>query len=236
MILPQLLTERRHVLLDFDGPVCSVFGGIPAHHVNRHYAAILRDNGVDVPRDLAEGDDPLAIFSAAAMSRPERAPFVERVLRDLELHAVATAPLIPGANESLLALRDTGHTVTIVSNNSAAAVHTFLDQHGLADLVRSVVARTDANPALLKPSPHLVQQAIANLHATASDCLLVGDSATDIAAGHAAGVAVVAYANRPDKRAIFAPHQPDAVIDTMHAIALALSGEAEGRAVNTFHT
>jgi beta-phosphoglucomutase-like phosphatase (HAD superfamily) len=234
--LSQLLAERRHVLLDFDGPVCSVFGGIPAHHVNRHYAAILRDQGIGVSADLADGDDPLAIFQTAATARPERAPFIEHTLRDLEVHAITSAPLSPGASESLLALRDTGHSVTIVSNNSAAAVRVFIDQHGLGDLVGSVVARSEPNPALLKPNPHLVRLAITNLRATAADCVLIGDSATDITAGHTAGVAVVAYANRSDKRATFASHQPEAIIDTMHAIPLALASRADGRAVNTFHT
>jgi FMN phosphatase YigB (HAD superfamily) len=34
---------------------------------------------------------------------------------------------------ALTALRDTGHTITIVSNNSDAAVQAFLTRHGLRD-------------------------------------------------------------------------------------------------------
>ena len=236
MTLAQLLRQRRHVMLDFDGPICAVFGGIPAHHVNRHYAAILRSHDIPVSDDLADGDDPLGIFQAAATERPDQAVFIEHTLRDLEVHAIATAPLMPGASETLLSLRDSGRTATIVSNNSTTAVRAFLTRHRLNDLVSRVVARTAADPVLLKPNPHLVRQAISDLHATPAGCVLVGDSTTDIIAGHAAGVAVIAYANKPGKRQAFAGHRPDVVIDTMHEIPHALSGEAQACAVQNLHT
>ena len=136
MTLAQLLRQRRHVMLDFDGPICAVFGGIPAHHVNRHYAAILRSHDIPVSDDLADGDDPLGIFRAAATQRPDQAVFIEHTLRDLEVHAIATAPLMPGASETLLSLRDTGRTATIVSNNSTTAIRAFLTRHRLNDLVQ----------------------------------------------------------------------------------------------------
>lgn len=40
---------------------------------------------------------------------------------------------------------------------------------------------------------------------------MVGDSVADIEAAQAAGVGVVAYANRPGKRSRLADHEPDAL-------------------------
>lgn len=219
MTLAQLLADRRHVLLDFDGPVCAVFGGVPADHIARHYTAVLRAHGTPLPASIDDSDDPFAILYAAAAVAPADIVFAERTLRDLELHAITTAPITPGAVDALIALRDSGHTVTIVSNNSSDTVHAFLTGHRLTALVREVVARTDPDPVLLKPNPHLLQAAITGLRAEPSACVLLGDSTTDITAAHAAGTAVIAYANKPGKHARFAPHRPDVVIDSMSDLA-----------------
>ena len=56
------------------------------------------------------------------------------------------------------------------------------------------------DPALLKPSPHLIQQAITGLGAHSADCVLIGDSTTDIQAARLAGIDSIGYANRPGKR------------------------------------
>ncbi len=227
MTLADLLA-RPHALLDFDGPVCAVFGAIPADHIARHYAAVLRAHHIEVPDALVTTGDPLAIFAAVGTDQPAHAEFAEHALRYLETHTVATAPITPGIVEALDALHAAGRTVTIVSNNSADAVRAFLARHDLDDRVRAVMARRDPDPALLKPSPHLVTQTVDGLNAAAGQCVLIGDSITDITAGHAAGVAVIAYANRPGKAARFAPHHPDAVIDTMHAIPAALAATSTG--------
>jgi len=42
------------------------------------------------------------------------------------------------------------------------------------------------------------------------------------------GFAVIAYANRPGKAAHFAPHLPEAVIDTMHAIPATFATTSTG--------
>ena len=49
-----------------------------------------------------------------------------------------------------------------------------------------VAARTSHDPALLKPSPHLIQQAMTGLGMPQNECVLVGDSDTDMHAASAA--------------------------------------------------
>lgn len=50
--------------------------------------------------------------------------------------------------------------MTIVSNNAAAAVRRFLDDHHLGRLVTNVCSREWPDPALLKPSPYLLTRAM----------------------------------------------------------------------------
>jgi beta-phosphoglucomutase-like phosphatase (HAD superfamily) len=54
----------------------------------------------------------------------------------------------------------------IVSNNSAQAVRAHLERHALDGPIGTVVARTSPDPALLKPSPYLIDQAITAKNAT----------------------------------------------------------------------
>lgn len=217
MTLAQLLADRRHVLLDFDGPVCAVFGKVSARDTATRLAADLRAHSVQLPAAIDDTSNPFDVLYAAA--RSDAAQLAEPMLRALELAAVRVAPLTPGVRDALASLTRSGHTITIVSNNSTAAVRAFLTAHRLTDQLRGVVARTEPDPALLKPNPHLLLLAIGQLRTEPSDCVLIGDSTTDITAAHAAGTAVIAYGNKSHKRAAFAPHGPDAIIDDMREIA-----------------
>jgi phosphoglycolate phosphatase len=209
--LAHLLAERPAVLLDFDGPVCSVFGGdLPTPEVARRLAESVRASGVRLPDAVEATGDPFDVLHAAARNSPDDAEHVERALRDAEVLAVSTAPVTPGLRHALAALLDSGHTVTIVINNSAAAVHAFVAAHDLGRFLRNVVARTEPDPTLLKPNPYLVERAIFASGPAPARSVLVGDSTTDVTAAHCAGAAAVAYANKPGKRAALAALAPAA--------------------------
>ena len=109
-------------------------------------------------------------------------------MTDQELAAVATAAPTPYVHDVVTACQNSGRSVSIVSNNSARAVHAYLARHGLDDRISLVVARTSHDPALLKPSPHLITQAVEALDAEPGECTLVGDSVTDVQAARLAGV------------------------------------------------
>jgi hypothetical protein len=47
----------------------------------------------------------------------------------------------------------TGRTVTIVSNNSGAAIAAYLADHRLTSYIRAIVARDDHDPDRMKPDP-----------------------------------------------------------------------------------
>ncbi len=89
-----------------------------------------------------------------------------------------------------------------------------------------MIARTSPDPALLKPSAHLVTKAIRALGAGPEACALVGDSPTDIAAAQRAGIGTVGYANTPGKRERLSDAGADIVIDDMQALAHAAAVSA----------
>lgn len=130
-----------------------------------------------------------------------------------------SAPITLGLADTLAALSEHGHTMTVVSNNSQRAVQSFIDAHDLGPCIRGVVARTDPDPRLLKPSPHLVVTAMRQLDARPGECVLVGDSTTDVAAAHAAGTAAIGYANKPGKHERLATAGAEAIIARLIELA-----------------
>jgi HAD superfamily hydrolase (TIGR01662 family) len=218
--LSAIVTRTRYLLLDFDGPVCSIFAGLPAPTVADQLRKLYPAG--QLPEETESTDDPLEVFIRAAEVSPELAARVEAEMTDLEVTAATTAKPTPYVHEVLASCRESGRTVAVVSNNSARAVNAYLERHGLIDGIALVVARTSHDPAELKPSPHLLEIAVQKLAADPAATALVGDSLTDIEAAHRAGIASIGYANKPGKQEAMTELQAGAVITTMSDLALSL--------------
>lgn len=226
--LGRLLGEVGAVLLDFDGPVCSIFAGYPAPQVAGELVDVLRRLGVDVPPDLASEPDPLEVLrrtGAAGDHGITRA--VEDALCAAERRAVETAEPTPYGREVIVAARQAGMPVAVVSNNSAGAVTAYLAAHRLAGYASPVVGRAYANPDRMKPNPEPILQAVRALGEPPARCVLVGDSLSDIAGARAARVRVIGYANRPAKGEAFRIGGADSVVTSMGEIARLLVDRGE---------
>jgi len=219
--LDTVVSRTRHLLLDFDGPICSIFAGLPAATIADRLRKLLGDHA-SIPEDIARTADPFEVFAYAATLSEDLAARVEAEMTGQELSAVPTAAPTPYVHEVVTACQNSGRSVTVVSNNSARTVHAYLTRHGLNDRIGLVIARTSANPALLKPSPHLITQAVDALNAESGECTLVGDSVTDIQAAHLARVQSIGYANEPGKHERFTAAGAGAVIYSLTDLALRL--------------
>ncbi|MBL6277215.1 HAD family phosphatase [Micromonospora fiedleri] len=221
--LGRLLGEVDALLLDFDGPVCSIFAGYPAPQVAAELVDVLRQHGVDVPPELASEPDPLEVLrrtGAAGDQDVTRA--VEDALCAAERRAVETAEPTPYGREVIVAARQAGMPVAVVSNNSAGAVSAYLAAQRLAGHVSPVIGRAYADPDRMKPNPAPIVQAARAVGVPSIRCVLVGDSLSDIEGARAAGVRMIAYANRPSKVEPFRSAGADAVITSMGEIASVL--------------
>jgi len=220
-ILRRLLAEARAVLLDFDGPVCSIFAGLPAPTIAAELRGILAAYGAPMPpAELA--DDPHQVLCHAATISRDLAHQVEVHLAAREIEAAATAGPTPGGHEFIRAWHATGRPLAIVSNNAEPAIHTYLDRHDLAPCVDHVEGRDPSDPRLMKPHPHLIKITCAGLALSPPQCVLVGDSITDVEVGKATGTPVIAYANKPGKPLRFAAWQPAAIVFGMVELESAL--------------
>lgn len=209
--LAAILRYRSCVLLDFDGPICSVFAGMTNRTAARELARLV----APLPDQIATSVDPFDVLRYAGKLDVSVAESVERRFTELELEAVQTASPTTYADDVIRCAATDSSVVAIVSNNSYAAVDTYLVAQGLRSQVSGIFARTSADLSQLKPSPFFLNAALTTLNVRRDAAVFVGDAVTDLAAAQAAGIAAVGYANKPGKTARFAPWHPAAVIDSM---------------------
>ncbi|MBT8225457.1 MAG: HAD family hydrolase [Dactylosporangium sp.] len=225
--LCEILEHTRAVLLDFDGPICAVFGGYPSTNTADRLRQELKSLGVPIP-GLFPTRDPLAVLGMDGIPDSVRRN-LESLVQAGEMRAAEFAVPTTGTDEFLSACQRRGLPVVIVTNNSPGAVQRYLDRLNIQELVKAVFARDPGDPSRMKPDPYLVDQAVGYLGLPAGACVLIGDSSTDVAAAHAAGVRSIGYANKPGKRDRLQAAGADAVVCTMGELAAAVAGAVRHR-------
>lgn len=220
-LLAEILAPVRHILLDFDGPVCAIFAGMPALEVSR---MLLKELGSSdaVPAGWTEETDPLALLRRIASERPAVSAQADTLLSNLETEAAQLARPNPEALDFLTACAASSRAVHLVSNNSGAAIQAYLAAHQLGGQVATIVGRVPGDPGSMKPNPRLLLDAMSASGAAPAHCIFVGDAVRDVEAGHAAGVRTIGYANKPGKREALEAAGAVVVVDRMDEITAAL--------------
>ncbi|MFJ5922554.1 HAD family hydrolase [Kitasatospora sp. NPDC092948] len=221
--LADVLRPVKHVLLDFDGPVCSVFAGLPAPEVARRLRERLLADGEQTPAGAEHENDPLALLRLVSVARPDLTGSTDAALTALETEAARVGLANTGGESVLRACASSGRLVSIVSNNATVAIETYLTDHGLSGLVTGVFGRIPGDPSSMKPSPRLLLDAMTAAGTGPEQCVFIGDAVRDVEAGDASGVATIGYANKPGKDAKLAAAGAVVIVGSMQLIADALS-------------
>jgi hypothetical protein len=125
--LVRLLAETGPILLDFDGPVCSIFANHPASIVADNIRALLVARDIRMPESIIGEGDPLEVLRwTVTLGKPELTREIEDALRADELRAASSATPTPYAREVIVTARQAGRSVAIVSNNSEPAITEYL--------------------------------------------------------------------------------------------------------------
>lgn len=215
-----VLAHARALLLDFDGPVCSVFAGIPASAVADQLRGVLADGGhLDLPEAVATTADPFDVFKYAATLGKDEAHYVEAAFAAHEVEAIPSATPTNDAHALIEAWHGSGRPLAIVSNNGVSAVRAYLDLYGIHTSINFVSARASSNAALLKPSTFLLRRAITALDIAPGESVFIGDSTSDIEAAYSAGVRSIGYANKPGKASLLNAAGADAITETLTCLA-----------------
>lgn len=222
--LRRILNQAEALFLDFDGPICDLFAGLSASVVVDQLCVVLADGGYgDPPPEIEKSHDPFDVLRYAACLGKIEASYVNAAFTALEVEAIATAEPTEGAHELMQAWSRTNQKLAVVSNNSQKAIEVYLHRQQLSSFVAHLSARTTPDIALLKPSPHLLREALRWASAPANSTVFVGDSVTDIEAANAAGMLSVGYANKPDKYGLLAQMGPSCIVTDLSAIVSAIA-------------
>jgi N-acetyl-D-muramate 6-phosphate phosphatase len=219
--LADLVAATRLVLLDFDGPVCSVFAGHPAPAIAERLRTELARHG-DLTPDEAVETDPMAVLRASARFPAPATDRIEGALQRAESEAIEAAEPTPGADAFLRACTTAGLNVFVVTNNTTGVAWDYLIEHDLDYLVTDVFGRRK-DPNLMKPNPLLLREALQAGGGKRGNTIMIGDSKSDIEAAQAAGVTSVGYANKPGKAEHLAQAGADFIVTHMDQLAQAVS-------------
>jgi pyrophosphatase PpaX len=123
----------------------------------------------------------------------------------------------PGAEEALLALRDQGVRLAVVTSKLHATAERHLQTMGLAYLFEAIIGADDC--ANLKPHPEPFQCGLAALGLEPEGVVGVGDTPHDIASARGAGLITAGAGwGAQDPEALLAA-QPDFLLDTPASLA-----------------
>ena len=194
--LDHVLARTRHLLIDFDGPICDFYPGQSTRAVADQLREQLRDQDVAVPDDIARSGSPIEVLAYSATVSPDLAASIEAELTSLEVTAATSA--IPSAHvpDFLIACRDSGRTVTVTSPSSTPAIDVYLARHDLGNLVNRVIGRIGHSPDLSTSPVDLIELAVDTLHAEPSTCTMLSGSPVVLESAHATGIASIGYASK----------------------------------------
>lgn len=220
--LAKLMSSVELLMLDFDGPICSVFAGLPAPIVAERLRRSLRQLGVKITAQLENDPDPLSIYRQSAAHGPAVTAALFGSLVAAEVEAVNSAVPTPGAIEVIRAARASKRRIGVVSNNAADAVEAYVRQHGLAPYIDHIAARRTPEPNLMKPHPGYIIETTTVFAVAPQRSVLVGDSETDMHAIKRAGGIAIGYANKPGKDERLSAAGADAILPRMIDLVPAL--------------
>ncbi|QTP59894.1 phosphoglycolate phosphatase [Billgrantia antri] len=121
--------------------------------------------------------------------------------------------LYPGVSEALDGLRDGGWVLTLVTNKPFAFIRPILTQFGIEHDF-ALCLGGDSLPQK-KPDPAPLLHVAAQFGLPPSQCLMVGDSRHDVAAGRAAGFRTLAVSYGYNHGEPVRYSRPDALVDSL---------------------
>ncbi len=192
-------TDRlRAVLFDFDDTLQNrreAFLNYSRDFVRRHFPALSADAQEARARDMAElcgsGNEfaDYTVFYTALIAHLQwqDAPPVEQLVKEARRFFPEHTVLLSGVREGLIALREKGYILGIVTNGDAFMQNKKLDVCGLRSFFDTIVV--SGEEGVSKPHAEIFHRAAARLGVSPADCLFVGDHPEkDILGAQSAGM------------------------------------------------
>ncbi len=117
---------------------------------------------------------------------------------------------VPGAVETMEALKKRGYLICIASSNPTIVIHRSLESIGLLPHVDAIASQDEVQKG--KPEPDLFLLGARKLGVGPSECLGLGDTSYDVVSAKAAGMRTVAFSGGVQGVEELRKSGPDAII------------------------
>jgi phosphoglycolate phosphatase len=202
-----LVDSRRDIAVAFQYAWQTAVGGTPpsaaaiAQHIGKPLAEMLSELG-------------------GALSPERLSTFLTAYRYMYARQDACHTELYPGVIATLRAL--SGFALGIVTTKEQGQAEVVLRRLALTPFFQHI--QGDAPGLLLKPAPDTILAALAALHRTPPDALMVGDTPADILAGKAAGTKTCAVTYGFGRREALVQCAPDYLIDTFGELVPLMHG------------
>lgn len=177
-----VLFDHDGTLVDSEGVHQQLWTTVLARHGHSFSSDQYKAHYAGVPT-RANASDMVSRFGIDAAP----AALVAEKEAALEAYLAASAfPLMPGARDAVQSLHERGVALGIVTGAGASAVHVTVARHFAPSPFRTIVSGDDV--ARSKPDPDCYRLAVQRLGLDAAECVAIEDTATGLAAAHAAGL------------------------------------------------
>jgi myo-inositol-1(or 4)-monophosphatase len=219
--LDGILSQARHLIFDFDGPICDLTAAMPADTADQ-LRATLRAAITHLPQEASATSDPRQVLACAAKISPDLATQIDAQLTSIEMAAAMNATPAGYVHEAIAACQDSGRTPAVIGWHSMQAVIACLTAYDLADWIKHVTGTTTYPPGHLSLNADLLADAIAALNAAPDECALITASSAGIDAARATGSLSIGYALTPAARQHLSTAGAGAVILSLADLTLTL--------------
>ena len=174
-------------LFDFDYTLADSSRGIVTcfrNVLNRH--GYIHPTDDDIKRTIGKTlEDSFSILSG--VTDPQQlAEFKKEYVKEADTHMTVNTVLFLETKSVLMALKDSGARIGIISTKFRYRIKELLNQHFPDDFLDIIIGGEDVKTP--KPSPEGLLLVIKQLHATKAETLYIGDSTVDAETAQKAGV------------------------------------------------
>jgi myo-inositol-1(or 4)-monophosphatase len=216
--LDAILSRARHLIFEFDGPVCDLTAAMPSQDtLAAQLRAIITADGTSPPAAITPAD----MHWATALG-PDLAARIDAHLAQSEVTAAEQARPAAYIHEALAACRDSGRIPAILGQHSAQAVTDYLARHSLTEQASQITALPAYPPGHLQPFAHLLEDTIRAIDATPKDCALITASPASTQTARSLDVPVIGYATTPAASDQLTDAHADCLIPSLADLTLRL--------------
>jgi len=217
--LHTVLQGKRLIAFDLDGTLIDSVPDLAAAVALTLSELGLREPSESEVRNWVGNGAPVLVERAltwALQTAPESA-FQARAFQAFMAHygaaSNALTTLYPGVRETLQALHEYGLTLVLITNKPERFIEPILKHFGLLDYFTLCIGGDSL--AEKKPHPLPLLHAADSCRILPSECVMVGDSRHDIAAGKAAGFTTLALPYGYNHGEPIEQSQPDLVLASL---------------------